>query len=426
MDIINKKYKTFLIENLSKNIKIKALIAILILIFFALSDIFYLKNTFSFYLRLVVIFPLISLLFIKNPFTVFNIYNVILFLAELMMYSKIILHYNEANFNLSIEGLIIVIFIVSLEARISGYKAILLFFAPFVLFNFAFLMLIPTADFYTTNLNIFPLVIIGYFANMYLNKLLFKEFKTSCLLAKEKQIVEQQNEELKVLNETKNKFFSIISHDLKNPFNIILGFSELLKENHSDSLNEKEKYLIKEIFNNSRIVYEMLDNLLKWSSVQIKGLQLKMKIININQLIDKIIATQNIVAKNKNIQLINNTKIDNIEFVSDEFSLQLILNNLISNAIKFSQAESKIEIYARKCNNNLFLLIRDYGVGMTNEQIESLFALGKNKSTQGTNKEKGTGLGLILVSDVIKQLGGKIKVKSQVEKGTVFIIVLNS
>jgi len=238
-------------------------------------------------------------------------------------------------------------------------------------------------------------------------------------LKKSEEKINAQNLILQDLNATKDKFFSIISHDLKNPFSTIIGFSDLIL-NQIDKIdkNKIEKY-VTAINQGSKTAHLLLENLLEWSSSQTGKIAYIPKNININSIILDVInmIQSNAISKNIKIEFDNN---EQINLFGDENMLRTVFRNLISNAIKFSYEASKIIILIFKDNDNLTVVIKDFGVGIASELISKLFIIGQNISTYGTNSEKGTGLGLILCKEFVEKHGGKIWVESEINKGSEF------
>jgi signal transduction histidine kinase len=225
--------------------------------------------------------------------------------------------------------------------------------------------------------------------------------------------------ELKELNASKDKFFSIIAHDLKNPFSSIIGISEILKEETKASANfVLENYAT--IINNSAVqTFMLLENLLEWANSQRGKIQFTPVSIDLNVLISEEFNILYDRAKEKRIELINSLQ-DNLMIIADKNMIKTILRNLISNAIKFTNKNGEVEVKALINNVNLEISVSDNGIGMSEEIKVKLFKLDGNLSTRGTEDEKGTGLGLILCKEFVEKHGGKIWVESEEGKGSVF------
>ena len=249
--------------------------------------------------------------------------------------------------------------------------------------------------------------------------------KTQAELENEIKHKETIENELRESNATKSKMFSIIGHDLINPFNALLGFSNLLKESiDSDSKKELKSYA-NVMAETSLTLYNMVQNILTWSRAQQNKITPVPELVKVRQLVQTIFYTQNQHASSKGIKLLNNVP-EYVEALFDKNMLEIVLRNLISNAIKFSYRDSSIEISANYHNNNVIINVTDSGVGMDKTNVNSLFNPDKNFKTEGTNNERGTGLGLILVKEFIDKNGASISVESEVGKGTKFTLVLKS
>ncbi len=224
-------------------------------------------------------------------------------------------------------------------------------------------------------------------------------------------------------NAAKDKFFKIISHDLRGPFNTIIGFSNLLNEEY-DSLNDlRRKECIKHINMSSIYSFNLLENLLTWARTQTDEITINKEELNLKKLVETAISTALLLADSKNISVNNNVQPELILSIDKNTALTFI-RNIVNNAIKFTHKGGSITIDSHVNEDSISLHITDTGVGISPEVIDQLFQIGKDISTNGTNNEKGTGLGLILCKEFIERNGGSITVKSEVNKGSEFIIVL--
>lgn len=224
-------------------------------------------------------------------------------------------------------------------------------------------------------------------------------------------------------NATKDKFFKIISHDLRGPFNTIIGFSNLLNEDY-DSLNDlRRKECIKHINMSSIYSFNLLENLLTWARTQTDEITINKEELNLKKLVETAISTALLLADSKNISVNNNVQPELILSIDKNTALTFI-RNIVNNAIKFTHKGGSITIDSHVNEDSISLHITDTGVGISPEVIDQLFQIGKDISTNGTNNEKGTGLGLILCKEFVERNGGSITVKSEVNKGSEFIIVL--
>ncbi len=226
-------------------------------------------------------------------------------------------------------------------------------------------------------------------------------------------------DELKNLNKTKDKFFSIISHDLKNPFNTFIGFSGLILQNADTISKEKIIEFTKLIHDGAVQSFDMMQNLFDWVTTQKGEIKPRKSEIDVLGLINSIINLFSSEAKKKNIELSVESE-PGLKLFSDIDMLNTILRNLVSNALKFTKNDGQIEISCTKYKHIVQFNIKDNGVGIPEGKLETVFDAHRNRSTKGTNNEKGTGLGLVLCKEFTDILGGKIWVKSTVGEGSCF------
>jgi len=253
-----------------------------------------------------------------------------------------------------------------------------------------------------------------------LNELLVKRQKR---IEKQAFDLEKQRDELKNLNATKDKLFSIIAHDLKNPFNTILGFTELVNSNFDIYDKEKLREINNTLYGTATHIYKLLENLLNWSRTQTGTIKYIPEEINLKNMVNDIKILLLSTAKEKNLDII--IKIDDSLVVkADKNMLHTILRNLVTNAIKFTD-NGTVTILAQKTNGEIKISIIDTGIGMDNEVLENLFEANKVKSRTGTKGESGTGLGLIICKEFILKHHGKIWATSQPGKGTSMYITLH-
>ncbi len=237
------------------------------------------------------------------------------------------------------------------------------------------------------------------------------------------QQIKTQMRELEEVNKTKDRFFSIIAHDLKNPFNSLLGITENLVENFEDFAPEEIKEYLLLLLQSSQQGYNLLENLLNWSRSQTGKLQVSPKVLNISELIDNAIELLGNNSASKFIDIQNNVSYDILAF-ADENMITTVLRNLLSNAIKFTHNNGLITFEASKLNKFIQISITDNGVGMNETTQANLFKLDVFTSTLGTGKETGTGLGIILCKEFIEKNKGNMWVDSTPDKGTSFFFTI--
>ncbi len=227
-------------------------------------------------------------------------------------------------------------------------------------------------------------------------------------------------DDLRNRNLIKDKFFSIIAHDLRSQFSVIRGFSELLKTN--SKYNELERQNMVDLLHlSSKNGLAMLEDLLEWSRLQLNKLEFVPEQLNLLTLIEDVFSVIKNQAIFKQIEITSNISSDH-KVVVDKRMMNIVLRNLLENAIKFTPKGGQIIVSAVIKKQNNIISVKDNGVGMPQDIVEKLFQIDSKHSTQGTEKEKGTGLGLILVREFIEKHGGKISVKSKVDYGSEFII----
>jgi ligand-binding sensor domain-containing protein/signal transduction histidine kinase len=242
-------------------------------------------------------------------------------------------------------------------------------------------------------------------------------------IEEQNQLISSKNEELNELNRTKDKFFSIIGHDLGNQFNIIVGFSEMLVSGFKKLDAGKIEYHLNNIYNSARHAHDLLENLLTWANMQTKGIQYNPELFSLNEKIkDSMVLLEGAYAK-KNIKIGIDDK-EEITVFADVNMFSAILRNLLTNAIKFSHENGTVSILAVKKDEYCEITVKDDGVGISDDIKQKIFRIDSNHSTLGTYGEKGTGLGLVLCKEFIEKQGGKIWVESTVGKGSRFTFTL--
>ncbi|MCU7494306.1 MAG: PAS domain S-box protein [Ignavibacteria bacterium] len=229
----------------------------------------------------------------------------------------------------------------------------------------------------------------------------------------------KMNLKLAESNATKDRFFSIIAHDLKSPFQGLLGYSEILSSEYN-TLSEDEKLsFISTIEELSRNSYKLLENLLEWSRIQTGKMTANPEEFNLLIELYPTISLLKQTASNKNIWF--NYKIDkSLVINADKNMLSSIIRNLVANSIKFTNPGGRITLSATKADGFTKFLVADTGIGMSEEIIDDLFKMGKSVSRRGTANEEGTGLGLLLCKEMVEKHGGRIWVESELGKGSSF------
>ncbi|PKQ63126.1 hypothetical protein BZG02_10210 [Labilibaculum filiforme] len=272
------------------------------------------------------------------------------------------------------------------------------------------------ADLYTNGVNKqklslgiihFLILLLGYTGIIFYHRTSRKYFS----------IINSKNTELNRIIYTKDKFFSIIAHDLRSPLSTILGYLDLLKTDYNNFTKEEQIDFINEMDMSANNSFKLLNNLLLWAKSQQNRITVNIQKYNLLQITTEAIEAYLAGATLKKINVDLKISID-IFVYSDSFTLQCVISNLFNNAIKFTPENGTIGIKAKLINNFAEIQIIDSGIGIPESRIEKLFKIDESISTKGTNNEKGTGLGLLLCKEFIEKNHGELRVESEINKGT--------
>lgn len=247
----------------------------------------------------------------------------------------------------------------------------------------------------------------------------YNKHRTNQLLNEKNRQIEKQKNELELLNKSKNKFFSIIAHDIKNPLHIIKGYSFVLNKEYCRFSDEQRQKYAGDIYNSSNNLFRLLQNLLDWSRSQTGRIKYEPVTFDISQLYERIFHLMNPLAEQKNIVLTSNIPEQTLVY-ADPMMVDTILRNLINNAIKFSNPGLEIMTDVKHHGEFLQINVADQGVGMTKEEVENLFRIDSKVKNRGTNDEDGTGLGLVLCKEFVQINKGDIWVESKPALGSIF------
>lgn len=238
-------------------------------------------------------------------------------------------------------------------------------------------------------------------------------------ISSQRDELKANNNKLKVMNATKDKFFSIIAHDLRNPFNGILGFSDLLVKSLANNRIKDSVGYANIIYTSARNAFTLLENLLEWSRSQTGRITYHPQIVDFVRIVEKSVNVCKDFADGKGIELqISIT--ENLSILADENMLNSVMRNLITNAIKYTPKGGRVTITAQASESLVEVAVTDTGIGMSSETMNKLFKIHEIDSKEGTEKEAGTGLGLLLCKTFIEKHGGKINVESELGKGSCF------
>ncbi|MBK8394518.1 MAG: PAS domain-containing sensor histidine kinase [Leptospiraceae bacterium] len=256
------------------------------------------------------------------------------------------------------------------------------------------------------------------------NIVIAHELITQRKLAEEE--IQRYTKELESLNQTKDKFFNIIAHDLRNPFSGIISVSEMLESKITAEGNEvflPLKKFVELIYGSSKSAFSLLENLMQWAKSQTGNIKFDPIILSIKKTINANLPLIETNAIAKNISIQNKIELDDL-VIADEIMLNTVLRNLITNAIKFTYTNGEIIITSEESGEFLQINVADSGTGISPENLEKLFRIDSKFTKNGTGGEKGTGLGLILCKEFIEIQGGQIWAKSEIGKGSVFTFTL--
>lgn len=234
--------------------------------------------------------------------------------------------------------------------------------------------------------------------------------------------IKLKNEELQNLNTTKDKFFSIIAHDLRSPFSSFLGLTEMMAEELPSLTMAQVQNLAISMKKSATNLFSLLENLLKWAQIQQGEIPFTPEAVQLKPIVDECIVTVHETAKNKGIDIVYTIPENTVVF-ADSNMFQTVIRNLISNAIKFTPKGGKVSLSANvTTKNSVEISISDTGIGMSQSMVDNLFRSDIKTGRKGTEGELSTGLGLILCKEFIEKQGGKIAVESEPGKGSTFYI----
>jgi len=243
--------------------------------------------------------------------------------------------------------------------------------------------------------------------------------KLQRLVDERTRTIQENEQKLIQISNAKDKLYSIIAHDLRSPFNSLLGFSSLLYEDYDDFSEKEKKRIIQLSHKSAEDFFALLENLLEWARNNSDGIRYKPLQNDLNLIIQHTLQLQERNAREKNIAL-NNDVSENTFVFADENMLYAILRNLTSNAIKFTNSGGSISYSSQSNKTMVKCTVKDSGTGISPEDIKNLFSAGTKIQKKGTANENGTGLGLILVKEFVEKNKGKLTIESQLGKGSAF------
>lgn len=250
------------------------------------------------------------------------------------------------------------------------------------------------------------------------NNYTFKNKSNQKLQALNTQL-ETSQEELHLSNSMKDRLFSVIAHDLRSPLNTISGFLNLMQLQKDAMTPEEIEVLTSQMIKSVKNTLDLLDNLLHWSRSQMDLMKMNVQPIDLNELVDDTFNLLALNAQSKNIELVKNTQ-ENCQVMVDAHMIDIVIRNLVSNAIKFT-TEGSVTVHCQETSDHqIEVTVQDTGVGIAPEDAQKLFKVDSHYTTEGTNREKGTGLGLLLCKELIEKNEGQIWVESNPGEGSAF------
>lgn len=362
---------------------------------------------------------IIMLLFQRNTsdlFKINNTYPIIILLIGNVLFIVFSAIYFKKERDLK-SFVLFCIFVLNMAAGIhDSFFFAILKLKPYILLTPYTVFLI--------NLGIFFILAIDNTKIYHLASLKSKELKSlnenlELLVEERTQKIVDYTKDLENTNKTKDKFFSIIAHDLKNPFNSIIGYSDILKTEYKE-LSEEEIFSdINILYTTSKNGYVLLDNLLQWAQSQTNQIKYNPQKIQLYSITQECIEGVDNLSRFKDIEIINNIP-KNLEFTADENLIKTILRNLLSNAIKYTSRKGIVIAKAEISENKVEISVKDSGIGISEKEKKELFLIEKMHSRLGTNNERGSGLGLILCKEFVEKHGGTISVVSEEGFGSEF------
>ncbi|HKJ31126.1 MAG TPA: hybrid sensor histidine kinase/response regulator [Balneolales bacterium] len=262
-----------------------------------------------------------------------------------------------------------------------------------------------------------------YITKPYNSAELLARVKTHLELKQSRNELRKKNNELIKLNEHKNTFFSMVSHDLRNPLMGFLNLAEILKDDYDNLDDARVKQFINLLYDAADEMQKLLGNLLEWSRLEMGKIQVDPENIDLNEIITNNVNLFKTNAREKSITIKQNTD-DEIKVYADKNMVDAVIRNVLSNSIKFTNDGGIINITSNSKNGSKYVSIKDNGIGMPKKTLDNLFSVKNINSSKGTRNEKGTGLGLLLCKQMLDQNNGVLNVESEQGKGTNVQIIL--
>ncbi|PZX16430.1 signal transduction histidine kinase [Breznakibacter xylanolyticus] len=451
------RFQDYLVQISLKNLTLIMGLTIAVLCFYLYSDWFIRMNQWAAVARLVPLLLSLVLLVVNVSFPIryarfkMGLYLGLYMAVQMMMYAICLIHLHTDALAPSVSGALLVVFLVSLDAKLKFNLSLAIYALPLLVFGILlFVVGRPSPSEWVVLADILPIVMIGFVINRIQYSLRFRLFVANALLKQEqektrslyaetlrinkrleqkaieahqiKEEIELKNRELNKSNATKDRFLGIIAHDLRNPIGSIWGLSDLLVADRN--LNHEQRRKCVETINECvKHTHGLLDNLLTWARAQNKAIVYMPAWHLAYECVEGELMVLRQMARKKQIVVENHVPYD-FRVFADRNMFETIIRNLVANAIKYTHANGKIELTARnvihECGECAEIAVTDNGIGMAHETVVALFKIAHNATVKGTANEQGTGLGLLLCKEFIDMHGGVILVDSKPKKGSAF------
>ncbi len=330
----------------------------------------------------------------------------------------------------AITPFLMVTIVASLLIVIPPYFAFTWFLTAFIFFSFLLPVYQPDTEIVLSHqINAISIMVVGFLLNIIRWNGILKHLRQSASMDEQQQRLEQQNKELqqktrelKEANKVRDKLFTTIAHDLRNPFQVLLSSSEILLDETTALTGEEEKTLMHFIRKTSQNTLLQLQNLLEWGQIQRNKVHLSLRLTHMTELIESNIREFEMPIRDK--KLIVNKYLSDAEIHVDPVLIGSVIRNLVSNAVKFTPQNGKISVKSHSNSQYFVIQVSDNGIGMSSELVRNLFISDSDTGRAGTNGEISTGIGLQLCKEFVEIHGGRISVESKENLGTTFTIEL--
>ncbi|MDG5766257.1 HAMP domain-containing sensor histidine kinase [Balneolales bacterium ANBcel1] len=376
------------------------------------------------------------------------LYHILLVSLLIMMFARVILLDDDPNLGGSLAGLLLVVLVLSLELRTNMATAIGIYLIPTVLFTI--FVFYPKNVWDISYFNIYPMMIAGLLFNIIHRRYNYRTFESKHLLAIEKQRAEalyretrEQNEavnrayqklrdseqSLKETLRARDKLISVIAHDIRNPFQAIIGYSDIINSDAQNLNREEIADYAQMIYKSGHNTLALIDNLLNWVRGQAGDIAVELRPHSLTKILSEIVDIMSVQAKSKKIQIDIRVPQD-LTIEADYDTISTVFRNLLSNAVKFTPSGGEITMSSEKAHDregkltSISVSIKDSGKGFAGDSLDDLIVNGSVISRQGTEKERGTGLGLLICRDFVERNNGTLTARNIPGEGSEFTVTL--